>query len=159
MKKKYITIGFAGLVDFRSIIGQDIVLGINSAAKDFDINIINFISIIRYSFAEDIENYTSYKKKLNYLNLNNIDGLLSLTSSLQYFMTKEEIETFHKNLHPLPVVSIGIPIKDIPSIINDNQTGIKELMDHLIKFHGYKKIAFIGCKGHIYYNERFNTYK
>ncbi|MBN2545966.1 MAG: substrate-binding domain-containing protein [Spirochaetes bacterium] len=159
MKKKYLSIGFAGLVDFRSIIGQDIVLGINSAAKDFDINIINFISIIRYSFAEDIENYTIYKKKLNYLNLNNIDGLLSLTSSLQYFMTKEEIETFHKSLYPLPVVSIGIPIKDIPSIMNDNQTGIKELMDHLIKVHNYKKIAFIGCKGHIYYNERFNTYK
>ncbi len=159
MKKNYLTIGFAGLVDFRSIIGQDIVMGINSAAKEFDINIINFISIIRYSFAEDIENYTSYKKKLNYLNLNNIDGLVSLSSSLQYFMTKEEIETFHKNLHPLPVVSIGIPIKDIPSIINDNQAGIKELMDHLIKFHGYRKIAFIGSRGHIFYNERFNVYK
>lgn len=156
---KRLTIGFAGIADFRSIIGQDIVAGINSAAKDFNINLINFIGVVRYSLAEDIEYYTHYKKKLKYLNKNNIDGLISWASSFQYFMSKEEIEDFHQSLTPLPIVTIGLPLKDIPLVLVDNHAGINELMTHLINLHGYTKFAFIGCKGHFYYEERFEAYK
>lgn len=156
---KRLTIGFAGIADFRSIIGQNIVAGINSAAKDFNINLINFIGVIRYSLAEDIEYYTHYKKKLLYLNKNNLDGLISWASSFQYFLSKEEIEEFHHKLAPLPVVAIGLPLKDIPLIMIDNYSGINELMTHLINVHGYTKFAFIGCKGHFYYDERFEAYK
>lgn len=52
MKNEKLTIGFAGLINFRSIIGQDIIFGINTAAKNFNINLINFISTFRYSVME-----------------------------------------------------------------------------------------------------------
>lgn len=156
---KRLTIGFAGIADFRSIIGQNIVAGINSAARDFNINLINFIGVIRYSLAEDIEYYSHYKKKLLYLNKNNLDGLISWASSFQYFLSKEEIEEFHHKLSPLPVVSIGLPLKDIPLVVIDNHSGVNELMTHLLNVHGYTKFAFIGCKGHFYYDERYEAYK
>ncbi|MBN2545965.1 MAG: substrate-binding domain-containing protein [Spirochaetes bacterium] len=159
MKNDRITIGFAGLIDFTSIIGQQIVLGIEEAAKDFNINIINFISTIRYSASEDIENYSHFKDNLKYLNLSNIDGLISMSSTLKYIMSREEIENFYLSLKPMPVVSIGMPFENIPSILHDNYSSIKEIMNHLIINHKYTKLAFIGCKGLLSYDERLSAYK
>ncbi len=159
MKNESLTIGFTGLINFRSVIGQDILFGINSAAKDFNINLINFLTIYRYSVNEDKNSFMHYKNKLNYLNQNNIDGLISWSSSLQSIMKKSEIENFHYSLRPLPVISIGMPIKNIPNVISDQYSGIKALMTHLINVHGNTKIAFIGGKNNYIYEERFNIYK
>jgi len=159
MNKKIMTIGFIGLIDFQSNIAQKIFSGVNQAAKDFNINLINFTSLIRYSFAEDIENYACYKQVLKYLNKNNINGFVSKNASLLDFMTKKQIDNFHQNLSPLPIVCIGEPIKNIPTIVLDEFSNIKELMTHLIKVHEFKKIAFIGSLGHITYQQRFEAYK
>ena len=41
------------------------------------------------------------------------------------------------------MVSIGIDIKDIPSVVFDNRECMHLMVNHLIEHHNYSKIAFI----------------
>jgi DNA-binding LacI/PurR family transcriptional regulator len=159
MEKRKLTIGFSGIINYRSVIGQDIVFGIHSAAKDFNINLINFISTFRYSVKEDSDSMLYFRKKTEYINRQNIDGLITWASSFQFFMKNDAIQSFHKNLTPLPVVAVGMKVDAVPSIEIDNYSGIKVLLTHLINVHKYTKIAFIGSRNHSSYDERFNAYK
>jgi DNA-binding LacI/PurR family transcriptional regulator/AraC-like DNA-binding protein len=159
MKNKNLTIGFCGFLNYRNIIGQEIIYGINSAAKDFNINFINFASTFRNSATEDAESLINFEKKIKYINSSNIDGLIFWGSSLQPIMTMQQIENIYRNISPIPIVSIGLPFDNIPTVIADNYLGIKSLMTHLINVHGFKKIAFIGCENNYSFNERFESYK
>jgi DNA-binding LacI/PurR family transcriptional regulator/AraC-like DNA-binding protein len=159
-KKGRLTIGFSGIADFRSIIGQEIFAGVVKACEDFDVNLINFVGAVKYSVAEDIEFIEQFKKKFKFMNFHNIDGLVTWASSFQGYMPEKEIIEIHNNFSSLPMTCIGVPmLKNIPGVYNKNYYGVKVIMDHLIKHHNYKKIGFIGCKGRIQYEERFNIFK
>jgi len=157
--KKRLTIGFAAIADFRSIIGQEYLAGINKACEDFNINIVYFVGAIKYSLADDIDFFSHYKKKLKYINPKNIDGIISWASSFQAIIPGKEIEDIHYNFKPLPIVSIGMKMNDIPNISLNNKDGVSKAIKHLIEKHRYKKIGFIGCKGRRQYEDRFNIYK
>jgi len=94
------------------------------------------------------------------LNADNLDGLISWASTYNFFMPNEEIVEFHKNLGTLPAICIGMPVDNIPSLYIDDSSGIKKLMMHLIKDHGYKKIGFVGIenKKHYSYISRYDSY-
>lgn len=80
------------------------------------------------------------------LNENNTDGLIVYVNSL------DEEELTRLNRIGFPVVLLHhTPPKNlsIPYITFHNQRASKELVDHLIEVHGYRRIAFLrGPEGH-----------
>jgi phosphoserine phosphatase RsbU/P len=71
-----------------------------------------------------------------------IDGVILLsTTTLQ---SPEKLDEVAKRFAPLPVVSVGIPSSTIPSVVIDNETGLRAEIDHLVEQHGARLIAFIG---------------
>ena len=73
-----------------------------------------------------------------------VDGVILLSASLGRFGGTESIIQLVDALAPLPVCSIGMAVPGVPSITVDNATGVKALVDHLIRHHGARDLAFIG---------------
>lgn len=73
----------------------------------------------------------------------NIDGLIIWSGILSHYVGQTEIEKFCKQFSSIPVVSIEIAIKGIPSILGDFYGGVHSLVTHLIKDHDYRNIGFI----------------
>src|SRR5574344_887875 len=63
----------------------------------------------------------------------NFDGIIFVAGTELYHTTPEYARTFLKSFHPLPVVSIGYPFEDIPSVIPDCTDAMHTLVTHMIK--------------------------
>lgn len=71
-----------------------------------------------------------------------------------------ELEKFHRALDPLPYVTIAHKMDGHPRVEFDAYTGMRSLMDHFLKVHGARKIAFIrGPSSHLSAEDRFRAYE
>ena len=74
----------------------------------------------------------------------NASGLIFWNDFISSRSTTGKTREFVDRYYPLPVVSVGLEVDDSPSILFDNGQGVAELLSHLIDFHGYQRIAFMG---------------
>ena len=94
------------------------------------------------------------------VNSDNLDGLISLSSTLLCKETKEDFEHFHSNFDPLPHVTLQYKSPGHPYVTFDSYNGMKQLIAHCINVHGAKKIAFIqGQELHPSHEARLKAYK
>lgn len=95
----------------------------------------------------------------DYINKNLVDGVILNTGALGKFSGKNYIDKFVERFKPLPVASLSYPVNDVSNILVDNYQGIYNCIDHLIKTHNYKNIAFVkGPEGHPEAEERLKAY-
>ncbi|HEX9063063.1 MAG TPA: diguanylate cyclase, partial [Clostridia bacterium] len=91
---------------------------------------------------------------------NNMDAVVLATGALCNFIDARELKKLCDRIKPIPVISISIPLHDIPSVLTDNHIGYKNALNHLIKDHGKRRIAFIqGPSRNIEAVERFRVYR
>ena len=142
-----LTIGFTAIADFTSFIGQEYLSGIMNACENYGLNFINMASAIRPTLFIDQSFFRQYLSKIQFMRKPLIDGLVSWASSLSNYMKSEEIQKLFASLSPLPTVDIGyIDIPGVPSIRIDNDYSIHLLVEHLVKAHGFSRIAFFGSR-------------
>ncbi len=90
----------------------------------------------------------------------NLDGLIVVTSSVGTASNVPDMVEFCRRYAPLPMISIGMALPGIPSVVVDNAWGIRQVMDHLIEQHGRRRIAFIrGPEGHPEAESRYAAYR
>ncbi|MBN1888743.1 MAG: substrate-binding domain-containing protein [Thermoflexales bacterium] len=88
-----------------------------------------------------------------------IDGLVTFSSTVGWFIGKEKLVDFCKGYEPLPVVSVDVKLAGIPSVVKSNYQGMREAMIHLIEEHGYRRIAFLcGPENADWAQERLRAY-
>jgi signal transduction histidine kinase/DNA-binding LacI/PurR family transcriptional regulator/AraC-like DNA-binding protein len=88
-----------------------------------------------------------------------LDGLVSWASSIGGTLEHEKVVSFHRRYYPLPMVSITLPIEGIPTVLIDSYHGMRDMIAHLIEFHGYCRLSFIrGPESHYYAQERYRAY-
>lgn len=75
------------------------------------------------------------------INKNMLDGLI-ISYTVGSLITIDDFMQFHKKFAPLPIVSVPA-IPGVQSVGIDNENGMKKIIEHLIKEHNYKKIAYI----------------
>lgn len=131
--------------------------GIFDAAEEKDVNLIvlpgKTIKLI------DAGQY-NYNVIYEYVSHKNVDALVITSSVLCGCISKNQFDAFCLRYKPLPIVSIGIPIKGISNVLINNRTGLKQIINHLIKDHGKRRIAFItGPDEHSEAEERFLVYR
>ncbi len=73
----------------------------------------------------------------------NADALVLASGTQCNYVSPEEFDAHVRSLSPMPVVSFGVPIPGIPSILIDNRNAFRTLLDHLADVHGYRKFAFV----------------
>ncbi len=104
-----------------------------------------------------VENLRNEIYKL--VNSENLDGVISWSSSISNGVTPDKITDFHRQYGNLPFVTIGQKILNHTDVSFDAYAGMRDLTKHLIEVHGCKKIAFIrGPENHESAEDRFRGY-
>ncbi len=88
-----------------------------------------------------------------------VDGLVIWSALLGHQIGPEATHAFCNRYQPLPMVSIGLPMEGIPSIMVDNYGGMRDVVAHLIEKHGCRRIAYLsGPEANLETQERYRGY-
>ncbi len=119
---------------------QFIWKGINDAAIEKNVNILFFVGgTIGNFFEGDEGNNLAYELAKT----NVIDGLIICSGSIGGYVSLDRLNQYIYDYRNIPKVSISIELNGCFSILIDNRNAMKEVIDHLIDFHGYENIAFV----------------
>ncbi|HEY1406915.1 MAG TPA: diguanylate cyclase [Spirochaetota bacterium] len=150
MKRK--TIAFIGETSFDKYQGQ-MLAGAIKAAREIDVNLIRFTleSVINESrIRNQVEIFIDMAMKFR------PDGLMFLGWSGDIAQNEQQFIDLLQKKIPIPLLSIGRKIGNIPSVFMDGGHNIREVVEHLIDVHHYKNIAFIQPYTP---DERYSAYK
>lgn len=90
----------------------------------------------------------------------NFDGTLCWASSLSGFSSEEEVEEFLLSRGDMPLVTFGLKLRNTPAVTIDAYSGMKDLVFHLLRVHGRRRIAFIGGPlAHSSAEDRYRAYR
>ncbi|MBN2441431.1 MAG: EAL domain-containing protein [Spirochaetales bacterium] len=131
--------------------------GVLAGCKEENAQLISYVG----GSIEDPHAYSAQGNTVyNLINPHKIDGIICISGSLGNYIGSEKLAQFYKKFTPIPIVSIGVLIKGCTSILVDNAIGMRECLQHLIKDHGLRKLAFIkGPEQNPEALERFRVYK
>lgn len=148
---------------------MDTVNGIREAASQMGVNIICFTGVHSSYFYKDYfekEQQEDYDYQstcvFEYDRLCDVDALIVSYGSMTVFMTEKELKEFKRRIAGIPTVYLenNLEGNKIRHIIDDSNAGIKLIMNHLIKDHGYEKILYLsGPKGNFDADERLRGYQ
>ena len=143
--------GYNGSITLKAIEG----IKKYAAIKDFDTHFY-------IGFAASNENDTFNVGQFNIYKLAKLeeyDGLIVFSGLLNDPILAQQACKEAKK-RGIPVVSIGMQIKDIPYVGINNSDGMRELVEHLITEHGVKNVVYIGgTKTHVDSVERLEVVK
>ena len=126
-------------------------------SKSRDIHLISFVGgSVHSPFEQNSRRNVIYRL----IDEKNIDGIISFSATLGGYAPRSEFESFLSRFAPVPIVHIGAAPGDDPAILIDNETGMRQLMEHLLTVHKYRQIAFIrGPEDNPEAELRFTVYK
>jgi len=79
----------------------------------------------------------------NLVDQHNVSGIIFWHSFVGPNNTRQEYQDFFKAYQPLPMVSMELDMEDCPSLVLDNEQGLRDVMQHLVGAHNYQRIAFL----------------
>lgn len=128
--------------DVNSDYVKEIVDGIASVCEKYESPLFDFsVSELNYSYRP----FDYHQKALcGFCNSKNIDGLIICSAVLGNHSKKEELEAFVKSFSGVPIVSIGMKIPGVPSVLCDSKSGIEAILDDFIGHHACKKFCIVG---------------
>ncbi|HEY2406215.1 MAG TPA: substrate-binding domain-containing protein, partial [Polyangiaceae bacterium] len=115
---------------------------IEKAAHRNDVNLVAMIG--RELDHEDEQERVQNVLYGEWLRPEAIDGVIVLSAAISNFCGKEGLQRLCKSLAPIPVCSIGLEIPGTPSFVVDNRGGMRVAVEHLLRVHDRKRIAYIG---------------
>jgi DNA-binding LacI/PurR family transcriptional regulator/signal transduction histidine kinase/ActR/RegA family two-component response regulator len=96
----------------------------------------------------------------NLLGPESVDGIVALTSSIATYCGSERMTAFLEQYGRIPVCSLGVKLKGVPSVLVDHRAGMLALLEHIVGDHGHRRVAFIaGTAGHPDAEVRFDAYR
>ncbi|MEK6263244.1 MAG: GGDEF domain-containing protein [Clostridium sp.] len=115
-------------------------IGIKKVAEERDFDVLFFAGAALNSPNRDEANQNVM---YDLVNTDKLDGLIICPGLLLNYIGIDKFNEFLQPYRAIPMVSIGIDINDIPSIIFDNRECMRLIVNHLIEHHNYTEIAFI----------------
>jgi putative nucleotidyltransferase with HDIG domain len=135
---------------------QTLLRGIMDAAKARGANCIVFEGgEIGSLYDHETQRNMIYRLASN----QSVDGLVVLSTSIASIIGVQETKVFCDSFRSLPLVSISEEIPHATSVLSDNRTGMRALMNHLVERHGYRRFGCIkGGIGIPDADERFDVF-
>ncbi len=132
--------------------------GVVDLAHDRGVNLICFNGgRLGYTAANELEAQRNVLYDL--VTADNVDGLIVVGGALLGVASPEKLRNFCNRYRPLPVVNIGIALEDVPCVLVDGESGLRDEIKHLIEVHGYRRIGFIrGPENHKEAEQRYGVY-
>ncbi|MBN1411346.1 MAG: substrate-binding domain-containing protein [Spirochaetales bacterium] len=136
---------------------KSLISGISDYGSE---NNIDVITLVGGNLENPIGHEMQKNLLFNFTAAENMDGILVFTPAIGRFSDQNEIAKFLNSFEGIPKVSIATEIEGIPSILVDNRSGMREMMNHLIQVHGFRRIFMIrGPVGIPDADIRFAVYK
>jgi len=73
-----------------------------------------------------------------------IDAVVLMAPAVANTLAPEAIREFTDSFAPLKVVSAGLEIPGVPTVLVDNAAGMEAAVEHVVGFHGKKRPAYLG---------------
>lgn len=132
------------------------------AAEELNANLAIFPGRSLDSQLDNIK-YTAYEYQNNviysYASKDSLDALVISAGTVGSFVSDDTMKEFIDSFDGLPVVTTENKIGEYPCV-RMSGSGIKDIINHLIKHHGKRNIAFVsGPKSNADAEERLNYYK
>lgn len=143
--------------DFHSEYSVAICKGALQAAQDFGVSLVFFgVGQLQCPVSHSVKR----NKLFSLLSPDSFDGIVYISSSILSYVGMDRFLDFTARYGNIPSAHIGIRTPLHTTFNIDNQTGMYAAVEHLIKVHNRKKIAFInGASGVFEADERFIAYK
>lgn len=134
----------------------DIWLSATEAAREHDLNVVTFTG---HAVDSPVESQRAANAVYELVNQKRVDGALVLASGIGLHVGTEGMLAFCERFGQVPLVSAQMPLPGIPSLLIDNYRGMRDVVDHLIEVHGYRRIGFIrGPVSHAGAQDRYRAY-
>jgi diguanylate cyclase (GGDEF)-like protein len=132
-------IGF--LVDSIEETYQSTVLaGVLEVARASDLDVMCFCGgVLRGSDADAGQRNAVY----GLVDPHSVDGVVVMSGALGNVVGPAEVRAFCETLRPLPVVSVAAALDGVPSVIVDDDVGMREAVTHAIRVHGFRRFGFV----------------
>ncbi|MBQ5332892.1 MAG: GGDEF domain-containing protein [Oscillospiraceae bacterium] len=158
---KRLTIGFM-IHHLDNDYSKSVLNGAAAAAKELDVDLAIFPGRSLNSQLDD-KRFTVYEYQNNvvysYVSSKMLDAAVVSAGTVGSFVTPEEFKRFLDGYRGLPIITMENKVEGYPCV-RLSGSGIKDLVEHLIKKHGRKNIAFVsGPKGNSDAEERLGYYK
>lgn len=152
---------------FMSILENDfsasLLDGAAKAAEDLDANLMVFpMDMMNAIYTSPDMTACRYQYNIlaHYMNTDGLDGILIDFGSITQSLSMEEKKELLKLAGDKPVMLITEAMEGYASATVDNRTGLTEIIDHLVEYHHYTKIAYLsGPEGNVDAISRLNIYK
>lgn len=138
-KNRRFTIGFQ-INNLQGRYGSLCWPGIADLAQERDVNLIAFPG---ESYNSPYNFEYQYNVIYDHIKSYNLDALVVATGALFNYIDKKDIKKYQNLYANLPIVSMGVKIDGVPSVLVDNKSGMREAVGHLIDEHNARQIAFI----------------
>ncbi|NLD98486.1 MAG: LacI family transcriptional regulator, partial [Fibrobacter sp.] len=136
---------------------HEVWAGVYASARDAKIELLTILG-------GSLNNPNYYLADRNFIydriRIEDLDGIIVNSGSVGNYSTEQQLLDYFTRFAPLPLVNIGLKLDNYHSVIVDNKIGMKELVNHFIQVHGYRRIGFIrGPEGSFDAEVRFDAYK
>lgn len=145
------------------------IKGIKEAASELSINIICYTGVHSsyffkeyFSLRQDEDFDYQASCVYDYIELTAVDALIISYGTLAVFLDSVEINRFLKKIKNIPTVFIENRIegKNTSYVIADNYNGMRDVMEHLVDYHGYRNVLYLsGPRSNTDAIERLNAYR
>ena len=116
--------------------------GVTDAAKELGVTVVTCSG-----GAIDFSPNNPFEKSRNALyeifDIGSVDGIVLCGGTLGNGVSADRFSDFCGRFSSLPVISVGPTSAKIPRVVVDNDRGMRDIILHLVKEHGYKRIACI----------------
>ena len=144
---------------------QELVQGIYQAAKDYDANVVYILGTQRTKdddVLNELGNAENYDYQINtvydYSNLAGLDVLIISYGTIGVHLAVNDKEKFLQKFSGIPYIVLEDEHEG-NYIISDNYQGMSTIVQHLVKDHGYQKVAFLaGPEGNLDAEQRKQAY-
>ncbi len=135
----------------------EICNGIHYYAKTSKTQVIIYEGVSNLHFLGLDNHYTEIK---DFILNSALDGLIIFSGFMLEYYGLKNLKEYISSFSSIPMVSIALAIKNMPSIVSDNEKGLKELINHLTEIHECKNFSFVcGPKRHEESNLRLSIFK
>src|SRR5512142_1651160 len=97
--------------------------GVADVARERDANLICFVgSALQSPYGFDTQRNIVY----HLAGSANVDGLVALSGTLGHHIRPAPLKKFLEQYHPLPIVGTSLVVEGIPTVLVDNQSGMRQ---------------------------------
>src|SRR5580698_3197154 len=89
-----------------------------------------------------------------------VDALVVMSGAIGNRIGPDRLARYCERYSPLPICSIAVEIAGMSSVCIDNESGIRAMVEHLVRVHAMRRIAFVrGPAANSEAERRFAVYR